>query len=149
MVIEFLSREEWEKRISAIMPAYLPVVSPSAKAVAAIVDSIMAIQKEAQAAHKKRTSPLSGLQIKTYTLKRANRSESGAYWDEITLSSYEQMEGSYKWAIKMGLHVLNKFGQWEYEPIPSSRDEAYFERCRYSTPEEALFVFRRIMDGIT
>jgi len=35
-------------------------------------------------------------------------------------------------------HTLNKYGEWEYEPQPSSRDEAYYQRNRYETLEEAI-----------
>ena len=33
--------------------------------------------------------------------------------------------------------VLNTSGEWEYEPIPSSRDDAFYERCRFKTFAEA------------
>lgn len=46
--------------------------------------------------------------------------------------------GKGKWAIVNGFgDVLNKDGEWEWEPQPSSRDAAFFERCRYSSAAEA------------
>jgi len=27
---------------------------------------------------------------------------------------------------------LNKYGHWEYEPLPSSRDKAFMSRCRFN-----------------
>lgn len=34
--------------------------------------------------------------------------------------------------------VLNKRGQWEHEPLPSSRTQAFYKRCRFDTFEEAV-----------
>lgn len=37
------------------------------------------------------------------------------------------------WAIrKLGHHVLNHDGQWEIEPQPSSRDDEFMARCRFT-----------------
>jgi hypothetical protein len=42
------------------------------------------------------------------------------------------------WAIlSEGNAVLNRDGKWEYEPTPSSRDEAFFARCRWPSAREA------------
>ncbi len=43
-----------------------------------------------------------------------------------------------RWAIRDHGACLNKKGEWEYEPMPSSRDDAFFERCRWDSAEEAL-----------
>lgn len=40
-----------------------------------------------------------------------------------------------KWAIRQNGRCLNKDGEWEYEPMPSSRDEDFFARCRFSLDE--------------
>jgi len=42
------------------------------------------------------------------------------------------------WAVKDGNYCLNKDGEWEYEPMPSSRDEGFLKRCRFESAEEAL-----------
>jgi hypothetical protein len=42
-----------------------------------------------------------------------------------------------KWAVLDRGLVLNKSGQWEYEPIPSSRDDNFLARCRFDTFGEA------------
>jgi hypothetical protein len=50
------TREEWEKKISALMNPFLPKVSPSAKALDAVVSDILAIQShlaEEQAKNRK------------------------------------------------------------------------------------------------
>lgn len=44
----------------------------------------------------------------------------------------------YMWKVLSGNGaVLGKDGDWEYEPIPSSRDEEFYARCRFDTYEEA------------
>lgn len=34
--------------------------------------------------------------------------------------------------------VLNCHGVWEHEPMPSSRNDAFYERCRFKTFHEAV-----------
>lgn len=41
------------------------------------------------------------------------------------------------WAVKKMGSVLNREGEWEYEPSPSNRDDEFFARCRF-TEAEAL-----------
>lgn len=43
----------------------------------------------------------------------------------------------YMWAVRMDGFTLSKSGEWEYEPIPSRRDDAYYARCRYDSYEQA------------
>lgn len=62
-------------------------------------------------------------------------------------TSYSRFDGApYKtehrggpiWAIVDGLgYCLNKAGDWEIEPRPSERDQAFLDRCRFLR-EEAL-----------
>jgi hypothetical protein len=40
-----------------------------------------------------------------------------------------------RWAISDGGHVLNRKGRWEYEPLPSSRTEAFRRRTRFPRDE--------------
>ena len=47
-------------------------------------------------------------------------------------------DGATRWAVARDGAVLAKDGQWEFEPQPSNRDEEFFERCRYDSPESAL-----------
>ena len=51
--------------------------------------------------------------------------------------------GPDKYAIRRGRSCLNKLGEWEYEPFPSNRTEEFFERCRYSSLEEALEYYNK------
>ena len=42
------------------------------------------------------------------------------------------------WKVTLrGWFTLDHDGNWEAEPIPSSRDEDYYRRCRFETLEEA------------
>lgn len=34
--------------------------------------------------------------------------------------------------------VFNRLGEWEYQPMPSSRTEDFYKRCRYETVDEAV-----------
>ena len=67
------------------------------------------------------------------------------YWDtviHITLERVRQLPGKPdKWAIRESGCCMNRNGEWEYEPIPSSRDDAFMERCRFNTVEDALFIY--------
>ena len=45
------------------------------------------------------------------------------------------------WAVTNGFEVLNKNGQWEWEPQPSSRTDDFKKRTRFSSPEEAFQAF--------
>lgn len=40
-------------------------------------------------------------------------------------------------------YCLNKQGEWEYQSLPSSRDEDFYERCRYKNAKEAIRYYRR------
>ena len=46
-----------------------------------------------------------------------------------------QWRGDDRWAIFNGASCLNRLGEWEYEPLPSSRTDEYLERNRYSLDE--------------
>jgi hypothetical protein len=48
-----------------------------------------------------------------------------------------EYRGTGLWAVVDGGSNLNRDGQWEYEPLPSSRDPAFFTRCRF-TLDQAL-----------
>lgn len=40
-----------------------------------------------------------------------------------------------RWAVARRCFVLNRDGEWEYEPIPSSRDDAFKARTRFGHEE--------------
>jgi hypothetical protein len=56
--------------------------------------------------------------------------------DQICLERRDGFKGR-RWAITKRGFVLNKLGEWEYEPIPSSRTEEWLETVRWETPEAA------------
>jgi len=43
-----------------------------------------------------------------------------------------------KWAVRWMGRCLTHDGEWEYEPQPSSRDDAFYARCRFDSLEEAV-----------
>lgn len=45
------------------------------------------------------------------------------------------------WKITDSTSCLNKYGKWEYEPLPSSRTGDFYSRCRYETLEDALLAW--------
>lgn len=46
------------------------------------------------------------------------------------------------WAIVRGDSgsVWNTYGEWEFEPSPSSRDDEFFARCRYTLDQAMKIV---------
>ncbi|WP_429949609.1 hypothetical protein ACQYWY_21805 [Comamonas sediminis] len=42
------------------------------------------------------------------------------------------------WAVRRDGFALNKQGEWEYEPMPSSRTDEFLERCRFADVNEAI-----------
>lgn len=61
----------------------------------------------------------------------------GDYGLPIMIDRCRQMDGSIKYAVRQSGACLNRSGEWEYEPIPSSRDDEFLARCRFDTWEDA------------
>lgn len=57
---------------------------------------------------------------------------------DVSLERRIQGDGTELWAILEHGAALSKDGYWVYEPQPSSRTAAYFERTRFASAEEAL-----------
>lgn len=57
---------------------------------------------------------------------------------EVKVQRTRQMNGPDKWSVRLDGNCLNKRGDWEWEPMPSSRDDEFLNRCRFETLEEAL-----------
>lgn len=54
-----------------------------------------------------------------------------------------------RWAIMRNeCWCLNKEGQWEYQPMPSSRREDFYARCRYTSVREAIGYYERWKQSI-
>ena len=65
--------------------------------------------------------------------------ENRLQWVTIEATKYdEQTNEPITWAVRRGGSVMSKFtGSFDYEPLPSSRDDDFFDEYRFSTPEEA------------
>ncbi|MES2247634.1 MAG: hypothetical protein V4645_10150 [Pseudomonadota bacterium] len=60
------------------------------------------------------------------------------YADDITVQRAKQLSGPPLWKVCYRGSVLNQHGEWEYEPLPSSRTDEFLARCRFSSPERAI-----------
>lgn len=56
---------------------------------------------------------------------------------DIKIERRTNKDGAHKWVVCRHGCVLAKDLGLEYEPIPSSRDEAFIERTRYKSVQEA------------
>ncbi len=65
------------------------------------------------------------------------------YHDMVTLERCLQPDDSSKWKIKRRGYCLGKEGEWELEPIPSSRTDEFYSRCRWGSFDEALEFWRQ------
>jgi hypothetical protein len=54
-----------------------------------------------------------------------------------------QERGQKSWSICQPGMVMNKRGEWEYEPFPSQRSQDFISRTRWPSPEEAYEFYRR------
>lgn len=46
------------------------------------------------------------------------------------------------YAVRRAGNCLNKEGKWEWEPFPSSRDDAFLERCRWDNWDQLIEFLR-------
>lgn len=60
---------------------------------------------------------------------------------EVVLLERLQPDGTSLWSVNHHGNVLNKDGEWECEPQPSSRDAGFLARCRFSSVEAAVDAF--------
>ena len=56
----------------------------------------------------------------------------------IKIERVQQIDVPDLWAVRRHGDVLNRSGEWEWEPMPSSRDDEFLVRCRFSTHTEAI-----------
>jgi hypothetical protein len=57
--------------------------------------------------------------------------------EPIRIETTTQMDGSTKYAVRHIGSCLTTEGEWEYEPIPSSRDDEFLRRCRFDSWQQA------------
>lgn len=58
----------------------------------------------------------------------------------------EQRKGhlGVRWCVSsLSSRVLNKDHEWEFEPMPSSRDDEFFGRTRFDSLDDALEAFAK------
>ena len=55
----------------------------------------------------------------------------------VMIARCRQRDGTYKYAVRQASAVMSKNGEWENEPMPSSRDDVFFLRCRFDSWEDA------------
>lgn len=79
---------------------------------------------------------LEGLQACQWWLVPPQLDNAGC--ETVTLEKVLQRDGRFLYAIRKRGFVLNKRGRWEYEPNPSSRTDAFLQRCRFKTVPAAL-----------
>ena len=79
---------------------------------------------------------LRNLEVQSYILDQTDP------YSIILLIRVPQRHGQTdKWAIRKNGNCLNKDAEWEYEPQPSSRDDAFLERCRFESSSHALHIW--------
>ena len=67
--------------------------------------------------------------------------------DFIIVEACWQVDDSILWACRNRGMVLSKDGEWEYEPMPSSRTEAFLKRCRFKTLKAALKAGKKVAES--
>jgi hypothetical protein len=64
---------------------------------------------------------------------------------EITATKFDRMVSPFyegdKWAVRRLGWCLRKDHEWEYEPLPSSRDDDFYARCRFDSINEAISAY--------
>ncbi len=67
------------------------------------------------------------------------------FGEEIKVQRTRQIEGPALWKVVDGKgNCLNKSGEWEWEPMPSSRGDEFLSRCRFPTADAAINAVRGI-----
>lgn len=61
----------------------------------------------------------------------------GSGIDPIRVERVGQVSGPDKWAVRHRNNCLSRSGEWEWEPMPSGRDDDFIARCRFDTADEA------------
>lgn len=69
--------------------------------------------------------------------------------DGSRLEEALQRDGSVLWVIRnQSQGCMAKDGQWEWEPRPSGRNDAFMARCRFATVQEAYETWERAVAGV-
>jgi hypothetical protein len=70
-----------------------------------------------------------GVEIASYCLTE---------YDDVIIQRVMQIAGPDLWAVRHAGSCLGKDGEWEYEPMPSSRNADFLSRCRFESAKEAI-----------
>jgi hypothetical protein len=70
----------------------------------------------------------------TFTLIRYSSNRPFGHVAELKV----ERRGEDAWAIIDSNYALNRNGEWEYEPLPSSRDDEFILRTRWPSAREAI-----------
>lgn len=57
---------------------------------------------------------------------------------DMTVDRVRQLKGSDLWAVRSGSMCLSTNGEWDWEPMPSSRDDEWIATHRFKTADEAI-----------
>lgn len=68
--------------------------------------------------------------------------------EEIRIASVRNREGIISYALRSGGNCINLDGDPEYEPMPSSRDEEFYKRCRFTTQEQAVAALNAYLEKL-
>lgn len=79
----------------------------------------------------------------TWTLEGSIDSE----YPPITIEQCRQRDDGVKFAVRQGAACLKKTGKWEYEPMPSSRTDAFLNRCRFDSFGLAVEAVKRYVES--
>lgn len=89
---------------------------------------------------------MSSIEVTQYTVYPTGYAEAETPSDKYHFAVTVNDRGK-GWSVQWMGEVLNKAGEWEYEPLPSSRDDAFFARCRF-TEEQAKALALAMVDTI-
>lgn len=115
---------------SLIRAAYKQGVDAATAQLSALQDEVERLRADA---------PPAGVVVSSYRV--------GNSIDAARVERVMQIEGPDKWAVRLHGRCLNTAGQWEWEPMPSSRDDDFLGRCRFDTAHAAIDQARLAQKG--
>mgnify|MGYP001571258812 CR=1 FL=1 len=69
---------------------------------------------------------------------------------EMPSVTFDRMNSPYyegeRWAVRRGSSCLNRDVEWEYEPLPSRRDDDFYARCRFESLDVAVAAYESAND---
>ena len=80
-----------------------------------------------------------GAEVQSYSVGRL------ASGFDVIVERCRQRNGEFLWKVDAEAMCLNKSGEWEYEPLPSSRDDDFMARCRFATADKAIEAARKAL----